>query len=250
MALQLQPAASRNASHGPRQDAYDRVYAAETKGFPALDLDRWPRNRWEALIRAFPPRADHVLEIGCGNGVVLHHVAGRCRRITGIEISENRCRVAEENLAGLDRPVEIIHADIERGIPMPDGSFDAIVWADVIEHVVDLFEAMREVSRLLAKDGVLITSTPNIAYLPRRLRFLFGSFPGTSATREGFDVRPGEMYDGGHLHYFTHSSLKKLYRRYGIRTIRTIGFGSIWSRFRNVWPSLLSGSVLLVGIKQ
>jgi len=231
------------------RNAYDRVYAGEKQGFPKLNLNRWPRHRWEAMIHAFPPSANRVLEIGCGNGVVLHHVAQRCKAITGIEISPDRCRVARGNLAGLNKPVEILQGNIEHGIDQPDGSFDVIMWADVIAHVVDLFQAMREVSRLLSKGGTLITSTPNIAYLPRRFKLLLGKFPATSGANEGFNVRPGEMYDGGHFHYFTFSSLKTLYQRYGLQVVRTIGFGRILSRLRNALPSLLSGSVLMVGRK-
>ncbi|HUT09662.1 MAG TPA: class I SAM-dependent methyltransferase [Thermoguttaceae bacterium] len=249
--LDKNPAATdrRNQSDGKLRDSYDEVYRDEPEGLSKLSLGRWPRNRWEALVHAFPPDAGSVLEIGCGNGIVLHHVADRCRELAGIEIAVNRCRVAEKNLADLEKPVEIISGNIERGIDKADGSFDVIMWADVIEHVVDLFAAMREIHRLLAPGGTLLTATPNVAYLPRRLQLLRGRFPGTSAAQEGFGVRPGEMYDGGHLHYFTCSSLKRLYRQFGFQVVRTVGFGRVLGRLRSLWPSLLSGSALLVGKK-
>jgi len=243
------PTHPRSSPGGKLPDCYDEVYRREPEGFGKLNLDRWPRNRWEALVHAFPPGAGRVLEIGCGNGIVLYHVADRCRELAGIEIAVNRCRVARKNLSHLEKPVEIIPGNIERGIDKADGSFDVIMWADVIEHVVDLFAAMREVHRLLAPGGTLLTATPNVAYLPRRLQLLRGRFPGTSAAGEGFRVRPGEMYDGGHLHYFTCGSLKRLYRHFGLQVVRTVGFGRVLGRLRNLWPSLLSGSALVVGKK-
>lgn len=229
---------------------YDKVYASEKEGLPPLRRDRWPRNRWEAMVYAFPARAGRVLEIGCGNGVILYNIADRVEELTGTEISERRCKIARSNLAGIDKPVEILTGNIEQGLDRPAGWYDTILWADVIEHVVDVFQAMKEVSRLLASGGTLITSTPNIAYVRYRLNLLSGRFPSMAAGKEGFDVRPGEMYDGGHLHYFTIGTLKTLYRRHGIRPVRTVGFGRRLGRLRNLWPSLLSGSAFVVGIKE
>ena len=230
------------------QQSYDTVYAKETTGIKKLNLDRWPRNRWDGMIRSCPAHAHNVLEIGCGNGVVLFHIANRCEAVTGIEISENRCDVARRNLADLKTPVDIFQGNIEEGIDKPDGTYDLILWADVIEHVVDVFAAMREVSRLLARGGTLITSTPNMAYIRYRLALLFGKFPGTSAKNEGFAVRPGEMYDGGHLHYFTINTMKKLYRMNGIEPTQVLGFGNL-GKLHDLWPSLLSGAAQVVGKK-
>lgn len=231
------------------QDSYDALYAEEATGIQALNLDGWPRNRWEALVHCMPEHAKNVLEIGCGNGVVLHHIADRCDALNGMEISPNRCETARKNLADIGKPVSIFHGNLEEGVDIPDGTYDVILWADVIEHVVDLFATMREISRLLAKDGTLITSTPNLAYIRYRLALLFGKFPGTAARDEGFAVRPGEMYDAGHLHYLTFGTIERLYRMNGIEPTHTEGFGK-FGRVHNIWPSLTSGAALVVGKKQ
>lgn len=239
---------SQNSQPSKLQEAYDRTYKSEDLGIDPLNLSRWPRNRWEALVHSMPPHARNVLEIGCGNGVVLSHIADRCEALTGMEFSANRCEVARRNLEGLDIPVKIMQGNLEHGIDEQDGSFDVILWADVIEHVVDVFSAMREVSRLLARGGILVTSTPNMAYIRYRLALLFGKFPGTSARDEGFAVRPGELYDGGHLHYFTVSTLKRLYRMNGIEPTQVEGFGRL-GKLHNLYPNMLSGAAHVVGKK-
>lgn len=231
------------------KQSYDTVYQSEKSGIPSLNISRWPRNRWDGMIHSCPTHARNALEIGCGNGVVLYHIADRCEALTGIEISPKRCEMARANLVGLKTPVEIIQGNVEDGIDKPDGSCDLILWADVIEHVVDVFAAMREVSRLLSPGGMLITSTPNMAYFRYRLALLFGKFPGTAAQDEGFAVRQGEMYDGGHLHYFTINTLKKLYRMNGIEPIQAVGFGRL-GRFHNFMPSFLSGTAQVMGKKR
>lgn len=231
------------------QQAYDTVYESETLGIQPLDINRWPRNRWDALIHSCPDKVGNLLEIGCGNGVVLHHVAERCDTLTGVEFSSKRCELSRANLKGIDTPIEIVHGNIEEGIDKPDGSYDVVLWADVIEHVIDVFAAMREVSRLLAPGGTLVTSTPNIAYVRYRVALLLGKFPGTAAKDEGFAVRPGEMYDGGHLHYFTVATLKRLYRMNGIEPTQVVGVGRL-GKFHNLWPSLFSGTAQVMGIKK
>jgi len=45
-------------------------------------------------------------------------------------------------------------------IPEPDGSFDAVMCIEVLEHVPDPVKVIRELSRLLRKDGRLIVSAP------------------------------------------------------------------------------------------
>jgi 2-polyprenyl-3-methyl-5-hydroxy-6-metoxy-1,4-benzoquinol methylase len=239
---------ARSSTSSQIRDSYDAVYQAEEAGLSKLRTDQWPRNRWEATIASVPQKAGKVLEIGCGNGIVLFNIAEHCDSLTGVEVSDNRCATARINLSGLDTPVDIIQGNVEEGLELPDASFDVILWADVIEHVVDVFAAMKEVSRLLVPGGMLVTSTPNMAYARYRLALLRGKFPGTASQDEGFAVRPGEMYDGGHLHYLTINTLKRLYQLNGIEPTRTIGFGRL-GKIHNFWPSLLSGAAHIEGIK-
>lgn len=227
---------------------YDNLYSSQKTELKALDLNRWPRNRWEALVRLCPDKVNRALEIGCGNGEVLYNIAPKCRELVGVELSEFRCDVARKNLEGLSVPCELLSGNLEDGIEKPDGEFDVILWADVIEHVVDIFVAMKEVTRLLAPGGFLITATPNVAYFPRRLSMLLGEFPGTACGDQGFATREGEMYDGGHLHYLTFGTLEQFYLMYGVKPLSRMGFGSM-GRLHHLWPPLLSGSACVVGQK-
>jgi len=52
-----------------------------------------------------------------------------------------------------------IVSDITK-IPEPDGSFDAIMCVEVLEHVPSPVDALRELSRLLRPNGILIVTTP------------------------------------------------------------------------------------------
>ncbi len=226
---------------------YDEVYKNEQivlGDFPP----RFPRNRFEALA-SICPSGRRVLEIGAGSGSVLYNIRDKFEELYGLEFSPVRCGKMEEAFGRRNINCRCLAGSIENTLDFTEGFFDAIIWADVIEHVVDLWKAMEEIRRLLAAGGVLITITPNVAAIRRRLELLMGNFPATSGAREGLDVRDGELFDGGHVHYFTFSSLEGLYRRYGIEPTARFGFGRL-GRVHNLYPSLLSGGACVAGRKK
>ena len=227
-------------------DSYNAVYGDEKVDF--FDLShRFPRNRTEALVW-LTPAAETVLEIGFGNGNAIYNLRNRAERLFGVEVSDKRCTKVQAKLEAAQINGKCMVGNIEEGLDFPNHYFDVIIWADVIEHVVDLWKAMGEINRLLKIGGSLVTITPNVAYIKRRWMLLMGKFPSTSGSDEGLGVRPGEMFDGGHLHYFTFSSLEKLYKKYGLRPKLCLGYGPL-GKFHNFLPRLLSNSLGLVGEK-
>ncbi|MGC1396748.1 MAG: class I SAM-dependent methyltransferase [Coleofasciculaceae cyanobacterium] len=227
-------------------ESYNAIYAQDEISFSDLPI-RFPQSRSEVLVK-LATSGHRVLEIGCGDGNVLYNLRDRFDELYGIELSTVRTEKVTKEAIDRGLKMNIVAGNIEEGLNFPDAFFDVILWADVIEHVVDLWSAMAEIKRLLAKDGRLVTCTPNIAELRRRLTLLAGRFPATSGTNEGLVVRDNELFDGGHLHYFTFSSLAKLYHKYSIDPVETLGFGSL-GRFHNLYPPLLSGAVCLAGVK-
>ncbi|MBE9031261.1 class I SAM-dependent methyltransferase [filamentous cyanobacterium LEGE 11480] len=230
----------------PLSKSYDRTYVRQQVRFSDIPKS-FPTARNHALFK-LAGSGQRVLEIGPGDANVLYNLRNSFEELYGVEISQGRATKANEALAANNvSNITVIAGNIESGIDLPDNFFDVIIWADVVEHVVDLWATMAEVSRLLKPGGKLVTCTPNIASWRYRLTLLFGKFPGTSARNEGFAVREGELYDGGHLHYFTFSSLEKLYRKYNVKPVKRMGFGKL-GKLHNLYPPLLSGAVCIVGI--
>lgn len=227
---------------------YDRLYDGEPLPQNGIVIHGWPRNRHEALLFLARQSKGRVLDVGCGNGSVLYYLRQYFDELCGVELSALRADSARRLLQRTDARFDIRSGNIEEGLEWPDNYFDVIVSADVIEHVVDIWSAAAEMARLIRPGGTLICSTPNIAYLPRRLALLMGRFPSTAGDDEGFSVRDGELYDGGHLHYFTYSTLERLFARNGVEIIRRFGFGRL-GRLHNLCPQLLSGAVCIVGKK-
>jgi 2-polyprenyl-3-methyl-5-hydroxy-6-metoxy-1,4-benzoquinol methylase len=98
-----------------------------------------------------------LLDVGCGHGLLVDEARRRGWDARGLEVSSSAAGYARDVL-GLDvreEPVEALD-------PTRDGAFDAIVLADVIEHLDDPVAVVRSCAALLAADGgVLCVVTPD-----------------------------------------------------------------------------------------
>lgn len=102
-----------------------------------------------------------VLDAGCGGGLVAKGLAEAGAVVVGLDRSPSTLEVARRAVAAA--PAARFHAAggrLER-LPFADGAFDAVVAADVLEHVPDLPAVVRELGRVLAPGGSLVFDTIN-----------------------------------------------------------------------------------------
>ena len=131
----------------------DDAYLAEEAGRRAT------ANRLLDLIAAHVP-SGRLLDVGCGHGLLLDEARKRGYETVGLELSREAARHARETL-GLDvreLPLEAFGEGRNGDSP---GEFDAIVLADVLEHLDDPVAAIDTCARLLRPGGVLCIVTPD-----------------------------------------------------------------------------------------
>jgi SAM-dependent methyltransferase len=130
---------------------------------PLQQLFGWSENERRVLPLQGKGR---LLDFGCGGGSYLARMHAQGWQVTGLDASA----------VAVDRVREVLKLPaVEGTLPYPQfetASFDVITMWQVLEHVHQPLEVLREAYRLLSPGGRLILSVPNIDSLPFRL---FGS---------------------------------------------------------------------------
>ncbi len=173
-------------------------------------LDYSPHEAPMTIARLVPRKA-RVLDVGCGCGGVaqiIREVSASC--VVGIE--PDPARAARARARGI-----VVH----QGFLTPDsarslGTFDVVVFADVLEHLADPTEVVRVAAGVLKEEGIMIISVPNAAHWSVRCNLLRGRF----------EYQPFGIMDATHLRWFTKASLQSFCARVGleITTLRyTLG---------------------------
>jgi 2-polyprenyl-6-hydroxyphenyl methylase / 3-demethylubiquinone-9 3-methyltransferase len=100
-----------------------------------------------------------VLDAGCGGGLVARELAAAGAEVVGVDRSRGSLGVARR-AAGPIGSFAPAQGRLER-LPFAGGAFDAVVAADVLEHVPDLPAAVAELARVLAPGGSFVFDTVN-----------------------------------------------------------------------------------------
>jgi len=95
-----------------------------------------------------------TLDIGCGDGFKTARLSKRYD-ITGIDIFPQQIDSDRKKHPGVD--FRVMNAE---KLEFPDGCFDEIYALDVLEHVDNLYAAIKEVKRVLKKGGILNINIP------------------------------------------------------------------------------------------
>ena len=227
------------------RDKYDRMYSAPLSkdSIATIIGRRSPRNRFEAIV-AQGGKGEKILDIGCGSGHLLYQFRESFRNLVGLEYSPHRLEQARVNLE--EWPFTPICGNAEDLSSIDSNSIDQIISADTIEHIPDVYKAVQEMYRVLRPSGRLVINTPNIAFIKKRVLLLAGRFPSTSQPNEG--ISDDNLFDGGHLHYFTFRSLRLVLEKLGFKIEKECGYGPL-GMIQNIRPQLLSGGVQVVARK-
>jgi SAM-dependent methyltransferase len=150
----------------------------------------------ELLRRRLHGRTDvRALDFGCGSGTFLEQLDA-FGRPSGVDVDVEAVRFCHER-----GRTDVRHVPAEGTLPFTDGAFDLVTSLDVLEHIDDDIAAVRELRRVLGRDGVLLVAVPAFGFLwgdqdeisHHRRRYTGGTLR-TVLERGGFDVE--------HVSYF------------------------------------------------
>lgn len=154
-------------------------------------------NTSHALLVELVGREKRVLDVGCASGYLGEALKQRGCTVAGVEYDAEAADAAK---AVLDQVVVGDITELDLVGHFGEGSFDAVVFGDVLEHVVDPAAVLRATRPLLAPGGSVAISIPNVAHGAVRLSLLRGRF----------EYRPLGLLDETHLRFFTRDTLRDL----------------------------------------
>lgn len=158
-----------------------------------------------------------ILDVGCGTGLFTSPLA-----LWGFS-----------NLYGVDGSREIVDLAISRGfkevniisdlssscLPYDSDFFDVIICKDVLEHLIDPLYAVREITRVLRSDGILLVHVPNHFPLVGRFKFLFENDLDT------FKFFPNSTrFNFPHIRFFEFYEFCKLFNESGYEIIFDLSY--------------------------
>jgi SAM-dependent methyltransferase len=147
------------------ESSYETDFTAETQRTPGRRREllpgidglkrRWQRERRRRKVgRAYDmaleiarlvPAGAEVLDIGCGNGFIAHHLSAMLGvTAMGIDLG-----------ATAEAPIDYRQYD-GAGFPSPDNSFDAVLLCYVLHHAQEVSVVLDEVQRVLREGGIAV----------------------------------------------------------------------------------------------
>ena len=117
---------------------------------------------WRKMIKSITSiQNKRIVDIGCGGGIYTKELALMgAKSVVGIDFSKEILQAAKENCSGFSN-ISFIHGDAH-STPYPNDTFDIVISRAVIHHLQDIPTFLREASRILKKNGVLIVQDRTI----------------------------------------------------------------------------------------
>jgi SAM-dependent methyltransferase len=153
---------------------------------------------------------DTLLDAGCGEGRHCFGALERGARVIGLDLDWSSLRAAAGGLRMRGEELRTLAAMLQGdafALPFPDGCFDKVICAEVMEHVHDFRGAARELARVTKTGGRLAITIP-------------------TATSEKLYLRLGDDYfesPGGHIRIFSPRQLAEGLASVGLAT-EGVGF--------------------------
>jgi methionine biosynthesis protein MetW len=179
-----------------------------------------------AFIANWIPAKAHVLDVGCGDGAMLHHLMTKkaCSGY-GIEIAD------EEVLKSTQRGIDVIQHDMEQGLGLfGDNSFDTVLCLSSLQMMQHVERLLRDIVRV---GNEAIVSFPNFAYWPHRLALAQGRMPVSKSL-------PYQWYDTPNVRCATIYDFEELAQECGLEVLERVALadGQVVSFLPNLRGSL------------
>ncbi len=171
-------------------------------------------------LRGLPEDA-RVLDLGCGNGSVIAALAQPGWSVTALDCSRDAIAIARPAHPDIDFRI----ADVTEPLDLAPAGFDAVLSAEVIEHILNPRGLLRNAHRALREGGRLVLTTPYHGYWKNLALAAAGRL----------DAHWNPLWDAGHIKFFSRATLARLLEETGFTAPHFRGAGRLpW-----LWKSMV-----------
>jgi SAM-dependent methyltransferase len=135
-----------------------------------------------------------VLDLSCGRGQTAERLAQLGFEVVATGYSPPPPMSGEI--------LRVAGVDLNCLLPFRTASFDGVDLIEVIEHIENQPQLIREIHRVLKPGGVMVVSTPNVLNVMSRLRFLFTGFMRGRVRPAHYSSKPGVAPNIYLLHFY------------------------------------------------
>ena len=159
------------------------------------------QNVRDDLFPLIPEDASTILEVGCAAGGTGRELKKRPGVfVAGVENDPEAARMARKVLD------DVVEGNIEEmDLPYGENSFDCILFADVLEHLIDPLAVLKKVRPYLKPNGTVVASIPNVQFYGVVHHLIEGNW---TYQKEG-------ILDETHLRFYTFKEMEKLFAEAG-----------------------------------
>jgi 2-polyprenyl-3-methyl-5-hydroxy-6-metoxy-1,4-benzoquinol methylase len=188
------------------------------------DIDLADSNHAATKVLSLVGTEKRVLEVGCASGLQSRILKDELRcAVTGIEVDAD---AAESARAYCEQLIVGNVETMDVGQLARAGKYDVVLFADVLEHLLDPLAALTKVAPLLTDDGYIVASIPNVAHESIILDLCHGKF----------DYETCGLLDNTHNRFFTKKTVYSLFEQAGyvIATLERVTHREVDTQARRV----------------
>ena len=150
------------------------------------------------------PENKCILDIGCGWGHKTHYLTKK-NTVIGFDILYNLLKSAKNN------KIRGVCATADTTLPFKNDVFDMVICSEVLEHLVLPENIIKEIKRIVKKEGLAFITIPNTFTMMNRINILFGC---SLEEKIGYNT-PFKEFNTPHIRFFTWAGFKYFLNKNG-----------------------------------
>jgi GT2 family glycosyltransferase len=142
----------------------------------------------------------HVLDVGCACGATMLQIKNEYKNASlyGIELNKQAAAIASLF-------ADVRSSNVEEELSYPLDYFDYVIFADVLEHLYNPWDVVKNIKKHLKKDGKILVSVPNVMHYSLLRELINGQWT----------YRESGLLDQTHIRFFTLYEIIKMFRLAG-----------------------------------